>query len=82
VTFGLCPACDKKVDVGSDPDIGLHCRCESCLGELVVVWLNPIELSLIDYEEYRQFDDDPYHSNFQKIRRNKGEYYAHRKTEE
>lgn len=82
MTFGLCPNCDAKIDVGGDPDIGLHYRCESCLTELVVVWLNPIELSIIDDQDYEQFDDDSFSENFQKIRKHKGEYHANRKTQE
>jgi Zn-finger nucleic acid-binding protein len=81
MAFGLCPNCGSKVDIGSDPDIGLHPICESCRAELVVVWLNPIELSIIDYEDYGQFDDDLYVENIQKIRKNKGEYDANRKNQ-
>jgi Zn-finger nucleic acid-binding protein len=82
MTFGLCPNCDNRIDVGEEPDIGLHHYCETCQAELVVVWLNPIELSIVDYEDYDLLDGDPYPSNFQKMKKNKGEYNANRKAQE
>jgi hypothetical protein len=57
---GYCPQCDKKVDLAEDLDIGLKISCKACHAALVVVWLNPIELMLIDSGEYGQFDGD-YH---------------------
>ena len=81
MAIGLCPNCEGKVDIGSEPDIGLHHSCETCQAELVVVWLNPIELSMIEYDNYGPFDDDLYTENFQKIRKVKGEYDANRKNQ-
>ena len=50
--YGICPNCDKKVIFEKEPEIGIHVLCETCQTELVITWLNPIELALIDYEEY------------------------------
>jgi hypothetical protein len=65
----MCPECNHKVDVGEDPDIGLHLYCETCLADLVVAWLNPIELIIVGIDDYAQFDGDPFSENFQKIRK-------------
>lgn len=66
---GLCPKCAHKVDLGDDPEIGQRCQCADCRSDLVVVWLNPIELSIVDYEDYDQFKGDFYNENFQKIKK-------------
>ena len=81
MVFGICPGCDHKVDIGNEPDIGLHQNCESCQEELVIVWLNPIELSMIDYEDYGKFDDDFYGETFQKIKKKKGEFNGYGKIQ-
>ncbi|MGB2962832.1 MAG: hypothetical protein WBB69_02490 [Anaerolineales bacterium] len=81
MTFGVCPNCENKVDVGVEPDIGIHHLCETCQVDLVIVWLNPIELSIIDYEDYGQFDDDSYGDVFQKIKKKKGVYNGNGKTQ-
>ena len=80
--YSYCPKCDHKVDVGLDPDIGLRLSCESCQAELVVVWLNPVELMINDFMDYEQFEGDLYDENFQKISKKKGEYNGYRKTQE
>ena len=76
---GFCPKCDKKVNLAEDPDIGLHISCKACHAESVVVWLNPIELMLVDRGEYDQFNDDLIVDNIQKIRRKKGEKHGNGK---
>ena len=81
MTFGVCPNCEKKVDVGSEPEIGNHYLCETCRADLVITWLNPMELSIIDYEDYGQFEDDLYGEVFQKIKKKKGENYGNGKTQ-
>ncbi len=80
--YSYCPKCDHKVDVGEDPDIGLRFYCDNCQAELVVVWLNPIELMINDFEDHEQFNGDLYDVNFQKITKKKGEYHGNRKTQE
>jgi len=53
----LCPNCDQKVFINNEPEIGDHVMCETCHTELVVTWLNPLELLIIDYEDYESFDN-------------------------
>ena len=50
---GTCPNCEKKVIFEKEPEFGLHVLCETCQTESVITWLNPIELELIDYEEFQ-----------------------------
>ena len=64
-----CPNCGYQVNLGEGPEIGLKLFCDSCFADLVVVWLNPIELMVNDYEEYGQFDGDYFGENIQKIRK-------------
>jgi hypothetical protein len=82
MVYSICPECDHKVDVGEDPEIGSHLFCETCLADLVVTWLNPIELMIIDKDDYPQNDADSFSENFQKIRKKKGETHASWKTQE
>ena len=79
--YSFCPKCDQKINIAEDLDIGLHCFCAACLTELVVVWLNPVELMPIDYGEHDEFSGDFYEENFQKIRSNKGENHGNGKTQ-
>jgi hypothetical protein len=81
MTFGVCPNCENKVDVGGEPEINNHHLCETCQVDLVIVWLNPIELSIIEYEDYGQFDDDSFGDVFQKIKKKKGVYNGDGKTQ-
>jgi hypothetical protein len=79
--FGFCPNCENKVDIMAEPELGLHVMCKACQMELVIIWLNPIELSLIDYEDYEIYDDEPYIENFQKIKKKqKGGYDANKQN--
>ncbi|MCJ7715433.1 MAG: hypothetical protein MUO54_02785 [Anaerolineales bacterium] len=71
--FGICPNCDNKVDVGGQPEINSHLICETCQIDLVVVWLNPIELLIKDYGDYELFDDDLYQENIIKFSSKKKE---------
>ncbi len=71
--FGICPNCDEKVILEIEPEIGIQVVCETCLAELAIIWLNPIELMFSDYEEYRKYPDEPEFETFQKIKKvNKG----------
>ena len=80
--FGICPSCDNKVDVGKQPKINSHQICETCQVDLVVAWLNPIELFIKDYGDDDLFDDHQYQENIKKTAlRKKGEYNGHRKTQ-
>ena len=65
-----------------EPEIGFHLLCKTCQTPLVIVWLNPIELSLIDYEEYEEYDiidEGTITNKFQKSKK-KGEYNGNGKT--
>ena len=76
---GICPNCNNNVLIDMEPEIGFSFVCETCRIPIVIVWLNPIELSLIDYDDYEIIDQG---SNITKIQKskNKGEYDAPRKT--
>lgn len=54
--YGICPNCDNKVMFEKEPVIGVHVLCETCQTELVISWLNPIELAIIEYEDYEPDD--------------------------
>jgi hypothetical protein len=50
------------IGVGSSPIVGDVVRCLNCGAELIVVWLNPIELDFAIYpknreEKYEKTDD-------------------------
>lgn len=79
---GLCPKCDHRIELGDDPEIGQRCQCKLCRADLVVVWLNPIELAVVDYDEFDRFEGDFYGENFQKIKKGKGDFHANRKAQE
>ena len=52
---GECPNCDEMVDVGDSPIVGNYVRCQKCGVELIIVWLNPLELDFTYYA-----DDEDY----------------------
>ena len=79
--YSFCPGCDTKISIPEDPDIGMHCSCAACRTELVVVWLNPIELMLIDHADRGEFDGEFIVDNVQKIRKKKGENHGNGKTQ-
>jgi hypothetical protein len=54
---GFCPNCEIEVDVSDSPRVGQKVTCKACHSDSVIVWLNPIELEIIDYDE---FDEDFY----------------------
>jgi hypothetical protein len=50
------------VDVGDSPLVGNYARCPGCGVELIIVWLNPLELDFAHYAEdedyiYEEYDD-------------------------
>lgn len=69
MSYGICPNCDNKVFIDMEPEIGFHLLCQTCQTPLVIVWLNPIELSLIDYEEYDIIDEGSTINKFQKSKK-------------
>lgn len=80
MSYGICPNCDNKVFIDMEPEIGFHLLCKTCQTPLVIVWLNPIELSLIDYEEYDIIDEGSITNKFQKSKI-KGVYNGNGKTQ-
>lgn len=62
--FAECPNCDAMVDVGDSPLVGNYVKCPSCDLELMIVWLNPLELDFTYYaddegyiyEDYSDFE--------------------------
>ena len=48
---GECPNCDHLVEVGDSPIVGNYVRCKDCGVELIIVWLNPLELDFTYYSE-------------------------------
>jgi hypothetical protein len=48
---GICPNCDGMIDVGDSPLVGHYVKCQSCDAELIIVWLNPLELDFMYYSE-------------------------------
>lgn len=69
MTFGLCPNCENKVDVGDKPEFGAHRHCQTCRNDLVIIWLNPIELAMIADEDYGRLDDYSSENIFQRIKK-------------
>jgi len=58
----ICPQCEQLVNVGETPLVGNIIRCQKCGVELIIVWLNPIELDFAYYPEdenyiYEEHDD-------------------------
>jgi len=78
--YGVCPNCEIDIDIDEEPEIGNNITCRTCLTESVIVWLNPIELSIIDYEDYGFDDDDFSMQKNKKTGKRKGEHNAPRKT--
>ena len=54
--FGVCPNCERNIDIGEDPEIGDHLLCRTCWTEVFIVWKNPIELMRVDYEEHEEYE--------------------------
>jgi lysine biosynthesis protein LysW len=62
---GVCPNCEEMVNVGDSPLVGNFARCESCGAELIIVWLNPLELDFAYYPE----DEDYLHEEYDDFER-------------
>ena len=82
MVYSICAVCNQKIDVGEEPDIGMHLFCEVCHSNLVVAWLNPIELMINNYDEFDQLDGEGSFEDFQKITKKKGGKNASWKTQE
>lgn len=58
VPTGTCPECDADVHVDTDVDKGETVSCEECGTELEVVGLDPVELDIVEEEDYGDEDED------------------------
>ena len=47
----LCPECQQTIKFDSEPKIGQQTVCQSCEKELVVTWLFPVSLDLIEVHD-------------------------------
>lgn len=43
-----CPVCDSNIEVVGEVELGQPVRCPFCLSRYEVVWLYPLEVSLLD----------------------------------
>lgn len=60
VPKGTCPECDADVHVDTDADKGDTVSCEECGTDLEVVGLDPIELDIVEEEEYDEDEDEDF----------------------
>jgi alpha-aminoadipate carrier protein LysW len=61
VPTGTCPECDADVHVDTDADKGDIMSCEECGTELEVVGLDPVELDIVEEDD---FGDDEEEEDF------------------
>ena len=55
---GTCPECDADVHVDTDVDKGEMVNCEECGTQLEIVGLDPVELDIVDEEDYDEDEDE------------------------
>lgn len=53
-----CPACDNTFSIPGKLHLGQKVLCSSCDAHLQVVWLDPLELDWVDYEEEEDEDEE------------------------
>ena len=58
VPTGTCPECDAEVHVDMDTDKGEIVSCEECGTDLEVVGLDPVELDIVEEEDYDEDEDE------------------------
>jgi alpha-aminoadipate/glutamate carrier protein LysW len=58
VPTGTCPECDADVHVDMDTDKGEIVSCEECGTDLEVVGLDPVELDIVEEEDYDEEEDE------------------------
>jgi alpha-aminoadipate/glutamate carrier protein LysW len=58
VPTGTCPECDADVHVDTDVDKGEIVSCEECGTDLEVVGLDPVELDIVEEEDYDDDEDE------------------------
>ncbi len=55
---GTCPECEADVRVDTDADKGETVQCEECGMALEVVGLDPVELDIVEEEDYDEDEDE------------------------
>jgi lysine biosynthesis protein LysW len=58
-----CPGCGSYVNVGPRPKMHQRFSCNTCDADLIVVWLEPVELDYDEEEEeydYADFEEEEY----------------------
>jgi alpha-aminoadipate carrier protein LysW len=55
---GTCPECDADVHVDLDADKGETVECEECGSRLEIVGLDPVELDIVEEENYDEDEDE------------------------
>jgi alpha-aminoadipate carrier protein LysW len=58
VPTGTCPDCEADVHVDLDTDKGDIVSCEECGTSLEVVGLDPVELDIVEEEDYDEDEDE------------------------
>src|ERR1044072_5426335 len=58
VPTGTCPECDADVHVDMDTDKGDIVSCDECGTELEIVGLDPVELDIVEEEDYDDDEDE------------------------
>ena len=58
VPTGTCPECDADVHVDLDTDKGDIVSCDECGTALEVVGLDPVELDIVEEEDYDEDEDE------------------------
>ena len=55
---GTCPECDADVHVDTDADKGDMVSCEECGTDLEVVGLDPVELDIVEEDDFGDEDEE------------------------
>ena len=55
---GTCPECDADVHVDTDIDKGEIVNCDECGTQLEIVGLDPVELDIVEEEDYDEDEDE------------------------
>jgi len=60
MTVATCPDCERKINLGPDPEEGQRVTCSNCKADLEVISLTPPELDWYysESDEYLEDSDD------------------------
>ena len=56
--YTICTVCNSRLDLGSNPEVGLVVVCEECDTEFEIVDLDPITLDYAEFGEDDELEDD------------------------